>query len=281
VITVVVDTTIEGLLRESGLPRPEAEILLRTVLGCQRIHLIAHAEDPVDPSKARAAQAWFARRRSGEPVAYITGRREFYGLALSVTPDVLIPRPETEQLVDLALTRLPRGTGARVLDLGTGSGAIAVALAALRPGLKIVATDISEKALAVARGNAREHGVDIEFVLGDWFEATGPVPFDLVVSNPPYVAAADAHLERGDVRLEPRLALVGGEDGLACIRMIAERARSWLPPGGWLLLEHGYDQRDRCVELFRGLGYVDVEDFDDLARVPRVCAGRRRGADPV
>jgi release factor glutamine methyltransferase len=168
-----------------------------------------------------------------------------------------------------------------VLDLGTGSGAIAVALAALRPGLKIVATDISEKALAVARGNAREHGVDIEFGLGDWFEAIGPVPFDLVVSNPPYVAAADAHLERGDVRFEPRLALVGGEDGLACIRMIAERARSWLPPGGWLLLEHGYDQRDRCVELFRGLGYVDVEDFDDLARVPRVCAGRRRGADPV
>ena len=272
--TVETCTTIESLLRESGLPRSEAELLLRSVLGCERIHLLANAEEAVDSSRSRSARAAFSRRRSGEPIAYIIGRREFYGLALHVTSDVLIPRPETERLVELALERIPAGRSARVLELGTGSGAIGLVLAAERPGLEIVATDVSEKALAVARGNAREHGVEIDFVLGDWFESIGPAPFDLIVSNPPYVAAADAHLKQGDVRFEPRLALVGGEDGLIHVRAIAKQARERLRSGGWLLLEHGYDQRDRCIELFRELGYADVEDFEDLARVPRVCAGR-------
>jgi release factor glutamine methyltransferase len=275
--TVEGRTTIESLLRGSGLPRPEAELLLRNVLGCERIHLLANGEEAVDSSSSRSARAAFSRRRSGEPVSYIIGRREFYGLTLHVTSDVLIPRPETERLVELALERLPAGRSARVLELGTGSGAIALALAALRPGLKIVATDVSRKALAVARRNARERGVEIDFVQGDWFESIGPAPFDLIVSNPPYVAAADAHLEQGDVRFEPRLALVGGVDGLDCIRVIAARARERLQVGGWLLLEHGYDQMERCIEIFRGHGYADVEDFEDLACVPRVCAGRWRG----
>jgi len=266
--------TIGSLLRESGLPRSEAELLLRTLLGRERAHLIAHAEEAIDSSKARSARDWFARRRTGVPVPYITGRREFYGVTLRVTPDVLIPRPETELLVELALERIPRAS-ARVLELGTGSGAVALALAKERPGLKIIATDISEAALAVARRNAREHGAAIDFVHSDWFEALGPGQFDLIVSNPPYVAAGDAHLEQGDLRFEPPLALVAGEDGLACIRKIAERARTCLRPGGWLLLEHGYDQKDRCAELFGEFGYADVEDFDDLARVPRACAGRR------
>jgi len=251
--------TIGTLLRESGLPRSEAELLLRTLLGRERAHLIAHAEEAIDSSKARSARDWFARRRTGEPAAYITGRREFYGVALHITPDVLIPRPETELLVELALERIPRAS-ARVLELGTGSGAVALALAKERPGLKII---------------AREHGAAIDLVYSDWFEALGPEQFDLIVSNPPYVAAGDAHLEQGDLRFEPPLALVAGEDGLACIRKIAERARTRLRPGGWLLLEHGYDQKDRCAELFGEFGYADVEDFDDLARVPRVCAGRR------
>jgi len=265
--------TIGGLLRESGLPRLEAELLLCSVLGCERVRLIARAEEAVDSSRARSAHARFARRRAGEPVSYITGWREFYGLALRVNPEVLIPRPETERLVELALERLP--APARVLELGTGSGTIAIALATERPGLGIVvATDVSEAALALARRNARDHGVEIAFVLSDWFDALGPEQFDLIVSNPPYVAAGDAHLERGDVRFEPRLALVGGEDGLDCIRKIAADARTRLRVGGWLLLEHGYDQKDRCVELLLELGYADVGDFQDLAGWPRVCAGR-------
>ena len=268
--------TIGTLLRESGLPRSEAELLLRALLGRERAHLIAHADEAIDSSKVRSARDWFARRRTGEPAAYITGRREFYGVALHITPDVLIPRPETELLVELALGRIPRAS-ARVLELGTGSGAIALALARERPDLAIVATDISEAALAVARRNSREHRAAIEFVNSDWFEALGPGRFDLIVSNPPYVAAEDAHLERGDVRFEPRLALVSGEDGLDCIRRIAARAQSRLRPGGWLLLEHGYDQKEPCVELFLELGYAEVEDLKDLAGLPRACAGRWRG----
>jgi release factor glutamine methyltransferase len=269
--------TIGGLLRESGLPRFEAELLLCCVLGCERARLIAHAEEAIDSSRARAAGARFARRRAGEPVSYITGWREFYGLALRVTPEVLIPRPETELLVDLALERLSVGTPARVLELGTGSGAIAIALATERPGFGIVATDVSEAALALAWRNARDHGAGVEFVLSDWFDALGPGQFDLIVSNPPYVAAGDDHLELGDLRFEPRLALVGGEDGLACIREIAVRAQNRLRPGGSLLMEHGYDQGDRCVELLSALGYAEVTDFHDLAGWPRACAGVWRG----
>ena len=271
------EATIGGLLRESGLLRSEAELLLRSVLGCERSHLLAHAEEAIDSPKVRLAQDVFARRRAGEPIAYITGWREFYGIRLWVTPDVLIPRPETELLVELALERVAAGSSGRVLELGTGSGAIAVALAHERPDLTVVATDISEAALVVARRNAHDHRVDIEFVHSDWFEALGPGRFDLIVSNPPYVAASDAHLERGDVRFEPRLALVGGEDGLVCIRAIAAHAQSRLQSGGWLLLEHGYDQKERCVELLVELGYAEVADFEDLAGLPRACAGRWRG----
>jgi release factor glutamine methyltransferase len=265
--------TIGGLLRECGLPRLEAELLLCSVLGCERAWLIAHAEETIDSPDARSAHARFARRRAGEPVSYITGWREFYGLALRITQDVLIPRPETELLVELALQRLPPDESGRVLELGTGSGAIAIVLASERPGLGIVATDVSEAALALARRNARDHGAEIDFVLGDWFDALRPGQFDLIVSNPPYVAAEDAHLERGDLRFEPRLALVGGEDGLACIREIAMRAQNRLRPGGSLLMEHGYDQGDRCVKLLSALGYAEVADFHDLTGWPRACAG--------
>jgi len=275
----VVETgsTVEGLLRESELPRQEAELLLRSALGRERIYLIAHAEDTVGPSSTRTAQAWFARRRSGEPISYITGWREFYGLALRVSPDVLIPRPETEQLVELALERLPPGSRARVLDLGTGSGAIALALAVLRPEWRITATDVSDTALDIARRNAQEHAVEIDFARSDWFESIGPDHFDLIVSNSPYVAAGDPHLHRGDVRFEPRIALVGGGDGLACIRRIAAGARQYLRPGGSLLLEHGCDQAESCIALLRELGYTGVADFRDLAGLPRVSAAVWRG----
>ena len=269
--------TIGGLLRESGLPRLEAESLLCSVLGCERVRLIARPEEAVDSSRARSAHARFARRRAGEPVSYITGWREFYGLALRVTPEVLIPRPETELLVELALERLSPGAPAHVLELGTGSGAIAIALASERPGLAIVASDVSDAALALARRNARDHGAEIDFVLSDWFDALRPGQFDLIVSNPPYVPAKDAHLKRGDLRFEPRLALVGGDDGLACIREIAMRAQNRLRRDGSLLLEHGYDQGDRCVALLRELRYADVADFRDLAGLSRACVGVWRG----
>jgi len=267
--------TIGGLVRESGLPRPEAELLLRVLLECERSYLISRAEETVDSARAIAARGWFTRRRAGEPLAYIISRREFYGLSLRITPEVLIPRPETEHLVELALERIPRDSRMSVLELGTGCGAIAIALARERLDLSIIATDLSQGALEVARGNARSCAVEVHFARSDWFEGLVPGRFDLVVSNPPYVAAGDAHLDQGDLRFEPRLALVGGEDGLACISTIAACARDRIRSGGWLLLEHGYDQGDRCVELLRALGYADVEDFEDLAGIPRVCAGRR------
>jgi release factor glutamine methyltransferase len=272
VIALQAQSTVAAALRDSGLPRREAGLLLCSVLGCERQHLIVHGDEELDSSKLRRARDVFARRRAGEPVAYITGRREFYGVELRVTPDVLIPRPETELLVELALERA--APGARVLDLGTGSGAIAVALACERPDLAIVATDISEAALAVARRNAQENGAAIEFTRSDWFEGLGPERFDLVVSNPPYVAADDPHLDQGDVRFEPGLALVGGEDGLDCIGRIIGRAQGHLRSGGWLLLEHGYDQGGRCIDFLREFGYLETRGFVDLAGLPRVCAGR-------
>lgn len=249
-------------------------MILCAALGCERAHLITHAGETVDAQGTLKVERGFERRRGGQPVAYITGRREFYGRDFHVTSDVLIPRPETERLVDLALEYLPRDSPARVLELGTGCGAIAVTLARERVGVSVIATDVSEAALEVARGNARSHSTEVQFARGDWFAALPAGRFDVIVSNPPYVALADAHLEQGDLRFEPRLALVGGEDGLACIRAIATCARGWLAPGGRLLLEHGYDQGDRCSDLLRELGYADVEDFEDLAGVPRVCAGR-------
>jgi release factor glutamine methyltransferase len=276
-VSVATAPTIASLVLDSGLPRREAEILLCSVLGCQEAYLMAHREDGVDPPRIRAVEAWFARRRAGEPVAYITGSREFYGLRLRVTPHVLIPRPETEHLVDLALERLPVASSARVLDLGTGSGAIAVAIAAHRPQLRITATDVSEPALEVARRNAQEHAVRIDFAKSDWFASLGEEPFDLVVSNPPYVADGDPHLGQGDLRFEPRVALVASDRGFSCLRAIAAQARGHLPPGASLLLEHGHEQGERCVALLRELGYADVADTRDLADLRRVCSGVWRG----
>jgi len=274
---VEADASIGSLLRASGLPRAEAELLLGRLLARERAYLIAHPEQPVEPTVAGKAADWFARRRCGEPIAYITGWREFYGIPLRVTPDVLIPRPETECLVDIVLERMSAAEPARVLELGTGSGAIALALAGARPDWRITATDISQATLEVARENARRCAAVVEFLQSDWFDAIGPGRFDLIVSNPPYVMAADGHLQLGDVRFEPRLALVGGASGMECIEAIATQARDRIFSGGWLILEHGYDQGARCLALLRQLGYTDAEDFGDLAGIARVCAGRWRG----
>jgi len=268
------NTTIGTLLAASGLPPIEAQALAAHALGLSRATLLAEPERVLVREDARRAERLFLRRRTGEPVAYLTGEREFYGLPFKITPDVLIPRPETELLVDLALELAPEG--ARVLDLGTGCGAIAVAIAHEMPGSEVWATDASPGALAVARENARRHGAHVQFVASDWLATLGGERFDVIVSNPPYVAEGDAHLERGDLRYEPRAALVGGTDGLDCIRRIVADAQSHLVPSGWLLLEHGYDQAERLRSLFAIYGYIDVQSLPDLAGLPRVTGGRLR-----
>ena len=265
--------TLASLLAASGLPPIEAQVLAAHVLGLSRARVLADAQRALDAETVRAIERLFLLRRAGEPVAYLTGEREFHGLSLEVTHDVLIPRPETELLVDLALERLPNRAG-RVVDLGTGSGAIAVAIAHAAPDAEVFAVDSSAAALAVARENARRHGAAIRFVQGDWFAGLAGERFDVVVSNPPYVAAGDGHLGEGDLRFEPRTALVGGPDGLDAIRTIVAGAKAHLASGGWLLFEHGFDQAERCRSLLAIYGYAGVSNWPDLAGITRVAGGR-------
>lgn len=271
-------TTIAQLLALSGLPPLEARMLFERVLEKPRAWLIAHADEAAGPEAERAFAALAERRRLGEPMAYILGAREFYGLELQVTPAVLIPRPETELLLELALQRIAVNAAAPVLDLGTGSGAIAVALAKQRPQARLTAVDVDHAALCVARENARRHRVSVRFLCGDWFGALPGERFDLIVANPPYVAAADPHLAQGDLRFEPQRALVGGADGLDCIRAIVSTARAHLQSGAWLLLEHGYDQADACRALLQAQGYQEVQSWPDLAGIARVSGGRAGAA---
>jgi release factor glutamine methyltransferase len=264
---------IGQLMAQSGLPSSEARLLLGRVLGKTRAWLIAHADEAAGAADAQTFAALAQRRMQGEPIAYILGEREFYGLEFAVTRAVLIPRPETELLVELALERIPESAAAQVLDLGTGSGAIAVALAKQRPHARATAVEVDYAALTVARANAKRNGVSVRFFCGDWFGALSGETFDLVVSNPPYVAAQDPHLAVGDVRFEPQRALVGGADGLDCIRAIVAGAGVHLRPDGWLLFEHGYDQAEACRALLEARGYRDVQTWPDLAGIPRVSGG--------
>jgi release factor glutamine methyltransferase len=267
--------TVGRLLAASELVPIEAQVLAAHALGVPRASLLADLSRPLSAEDARRVERLLHRRRGGEPVAYLTGEREFFGLSLTVNPDVLIPRPETEILVAIALELMP--AGARVLDLGTGSGAVAIAIAHEEPDAEVVAVDASADALAVARENARRHAATIRFVYGDWLRAVGPERFDLIVANPPYIAEGDAHLEQGDLRFEPRAALVGGPDGLDAIRAIVSGAKDRLVPEGWLVFEHGYDQAERCRSLMSMYGYADVQTWPDLAGTPRVTGGRVRG----
>ncbi len=265
--------TIGSLVSASGLPALEARILAGFALGLERSYVLSHPEAEVDEEDTAALERLFARRRQGEPIAYLVGSREFFGLELRVTPEVLIPRPETELLVERALLRLAGLKAPRVLELGTGSGAAAIALAKNRPDAEIWATDISPAALSLAEENAAHHGVRLRLLCSHWFEALAGERFHLVAANPPYVAEGDPHLKQGDVRFEPERALLGGADGMACIRRIAAEAREHLHSGGWLLFEHGYDQGERCERLLRECGYVQVADHRDLAGNARVCEG--------
>jgi release factor glutamine methyltransferase len=259
----------------------DARVLLSNVTGRNAAYLVAHGEALLSGAQAAAYRSLVDRRVAGEPVAYLTGEREFYGRPFTVTPAVLIPRPETELLVDLALERIPKAGAARILDLGTGSGCVAIAVASERSHLRILATDQSVDALAVARRNAYVLAVgNVSFLHSDWYSALNEESFDVIISNPPYVAAADPHLERGDLRFEPRAALAAGWDGLDCIRTIVSGAVEHLVSGGWLMVEHGHDQAHAVRALFATAGYGDVFSARDLAGIERVTGGRLTASDP-
>ena len=304
--------TIGCALARSRLDPVDARALLRHALGVDAAYLIAHPGNTLSDAQVERFDALVARRGAGEPIAYITGAREFFSLEFTVTPAVLIPRPETELLVEVALERIAADRTCRVLDLGTGSGCVAISIARQRPRARVVAVDASVAALAVARDNAqrllggfsetpfplrREGGEggnvapkrdsftstltqgggdpNLQFVRSDWFGALAGQRFDLIVSNPPYVAAGDPHLEHGDLRFEPQSALAAGDDGLDCIRAIVASAPRFLTHGGWLAFEHGHDQSGRCRELLARAGFVRIFSRTDLAGIERVSGGQR------
>jgi release factor glutamine methyltransferase len=253
--------------------RWEAEMLLARALGRERSWLYAHADAEVDAAAEAAFGRSLARRGAGEPFAYVLGTRAFWHLDLAVTPATLVPRPETERLVELVLDRVNGDASADILDLGTGSGAVALAIALERPNARVVAVDASEAALAVARANARACGLEVEFVHSDWFAQLGGRRFDVVAANPPYLADDDPHLE--SLQHEPRAALVSGADGLDAIRRISVDARSATRAGGWLLLEHGADQGAAVRAILEANGWQAVETKRDLEGRDRVTLGVR------
>lgn len=276
--------TIKELLAEatalldSDSPRLDAEVLLADVLQQPRSHLLAWPEKRLTAAQHAAFRQLLERRRNGEPVAYLTGEREFWSLPLEVTTDTLIPRPETETLVALALERIPADTPQLVVDLGTGSGAIALAIASERPRCTIIATERNPAALAVAEENARRLGITtVSFRSGHWCEPLGDLQADLIVSNPPYIAAADPHLSQGDVQHEPRSALAAGPDGMDDLTAIATCASRHLKPGGWLLMEHGFDQGESTRQLLEDQGFSQVLDYKDNASLARVISGSWAG----
>ncbi len=250
-------------------------MLWQRVLGVSRSWLIAHDTDPLDSPHLAAYEALEARRIAGEPMAYILERREFLGREFRVTPDVLIPRPDTELLVETALAVLAGRAAPRVLDLGTGSGAVAISIALARPDARVAATDISPAALAVAAENARTLGASLLFFHGNWYDSLlESAPYDLIVSNPPYIHEQDPHLRRGDLRFEPAMALTDGADGLSALRVIIDGAPQRLASSGVVCVEHGWKQAGAVRELMRRRGFADIASLRDLAGIERVTQGR-------
>lgn len=263
----------------SSSPRVDAEVLLSYVLGRNRTWLYTWGDRPCPPWEQARFDALIAARAQGTPVAYLTGEREFWGLSLATSADTLIPRPDTETLVECALGRVTSPAG-RLLDLGTGTGAIALAFASEQPGWQVIGVDVRAEAVALATRNAQALAIThAQFLQSDWFaalaadETTGK-PFDIIVSNPPYIAADDPHLGQGDVRFEPRSALIADADGMADLLYLVNVAKRYLAPAGWLLLEHGHTQADKVREALSNVGYQNVESVCDLAGHERVTLGR-------
>ena len=277
--SVTVSAALRKLLHElassSPTPRLDAEVLLMHVCRLDRSRLITASEMTVTGEQQQSLDNLLDRRKHGEPVAYLTGTREFWSMELNVSPATLIPRPETELLVEKALAQIPSDAAWTIADLGTGSGAIALALAKERPGCRLIAVDNSCAALDIAKSNARKFGLtNIEYRAGEWLVPLAGETPDVIVSNPPYIRAADPHLTQGDVRFEPTIALVAGTDGLDAIRHIALHARDFLRPGGRLLLEHGWNQAESVDALLRQYGYRDNVSHRDLAGHVRVTTCR-------
>lgn len=270
---MTIDQWLEAA-RTAGLERQDARWLLGAVLGQPASWLIAHGEEAVPPEFLQRAREGIARCAAGEPLAYVLGEQVFHGLALEVSPAVLVPRSDTETLVGWALELLPAGQAANVLDLGTGSGAVALALARERLAARVTGVDLSPAALEVARRNAERHGLPVRWLQSDWFSALDGERFDLVVGNPPYIAEGDPHLEA--LGYEPPQALSSGADGLDAIRRIVAGAPHHLQPGGWLLLEHGHQQAEAVCDLLTAGGFLDASTRRDLAGRPR-CSGGCRG----
>ena len=270
--------TIDHLLRHSGLPRLEARMLLQAVSGYDHAALLMHGNECLSENQAAQWQQLLARRLAGEPMAYILGNREFYGRLFATTPATLIPRPETEHLVEAVLARIP--PGGKVWDLGTGSGAVAVTLACERPDAAVFASDISKDALAVAGRNAATLGANVRFACGSWYQAFAPEQtglLDIIVSNPPYIEADDPHLAQGDLRFEPAGALTDFADGLSAIRVLAAGARERLQANGWLLMEHGWNQGEAVRKILQDNGFAEVATEQDLAGLDRLSMGRWPG----
>jgi release factor glutamine methyltransferase len=260
--------TIEEVLRASGIDAREARLLLAAATGISEASVLAHPEKTLLEKEKNQFLEMAARRAAGEPVAYILGYKEFYGLELAVDPAVLIPRPETELLVDLALARNPQS----VVDIGTGSGAIALAIKRHRPQVRVVATDASAAALEVARRNALRFNLEVELRHGRWFEPVAGERFEAIICNPPYVVVGDPHL--ATLPYEPRIALLGGVDGLDGFRVLAREAPAHLLPGGWLLVEHGEGQHEAVRGLLEAAGLETTASWPDLAGIPRVSGGK-------
>lgn len=268
--------SVRAAFAQAGLVPVDARALMCHVLGVDRAWLAAHDRDPLPAGPADAFFALAKRRRDGEPIAYLVGRREFWGLELDVNPSVLIPRPETETVVEVALSRIEQGAPLHVLDLGTGSGAIALAIAHARPNARMLATDQSEAALEVARSNASRLKLhNVAFIRSDWYAGLPEQRFHVIASNPPYVAAGDPHLRDGDLRFEPPSALTPGPDGLRALKAIVLGAPQRMEPGGSLIVEHGHDQSAAVLGLFASAGLEAIVAVRDLAGMARVAAGRK------
>jgi release factor glutamine methyltransferase len=274
-VSEVLQTAQRELQATSPTPRLDAEILVMHVCGLNRGALITRGHHVLTGDQLNRLETTISQRRHGEPIAYLTGVREFWSLEFSVSPVTLIPRPETELLVEMALAHVPQDAEWTIADLGTGCGAIALTLAKQRPRSRIIATDISPAALEVARSNAAKFNLThVEFREGSWFEPLTGMKLDMMVSNPPYVRADDPHLEQGDVRFEPVQALAAGPDGLDAIRQIALSAREHLNPAAWLLFEHGWDQAAAIGQFLHSLGYRNIVCYPDLSGRDRITACR-------
>jgi len=265
----------EQRINPSDTARLDAEILLCDVMQFNRSKIYAHPQQLIPDDKSVLFKSLIEQRRQGHPIAHLTGKKEFWSLELAISKETLIPRPETECLVETALRMIPDEVSFSILDLGTGSGAVAIAIASERPNSKIVATDINSDALDLAKENANTHQLNnIQFLFSDWYKSIPSQSFDLIVSNPPYIKQNDEHLSQGDVRFEPELALAAGADGMQAINMILENAKRYLASDAYLLIEHGYDQKSLVQDAFLKRDFRQVKTFQDLSGQDRITHGQ-------